>query len=136
MRAETQESDVTPDAGVKFLRVSEQERRRGHRVRVRSEVRDVRNSLLFVHNQILDHVQIFGARLKCEMPGGVAIRAAVVHVDMHVAAPPSLAWKVGNALESYTLRDSPTRRHVHVGTINAILRSVPNLDMNLSRRHG
>jgi len=51
----------------------------------------------------------------------VAIDAAVVHVDVHIAAPPSLGWKVGNALESYTLRDSHTRRHVHVGTKNPIL---------------
>src|SRR6267378_6101550 len=64
VRAEAEESHVAPRAGVKLLRVSEQERGRGDRVGVRTEVRNIRNPLLFVYDQILDDVQIFGARLE------------------------------------------------------------------------
>src|SRR5206468_1598100 len=47
----------------------------------------------------------------------------------------SLCWKVGDALESDTLCDSPTRRHVHVGTKHSVLRAPPNLYVHLSRRY-
>ena len=135
MRLEAEQADVSPDARMKLLRVHQQERCGGYRIGVRAEVGNVRNPLLLVHDQILDDVQILGARLECEMTRRVAIGAAVVHVDMHVPAPPSLSWKVGNALESNPLRHSPTRRHVHVGTKHLILGTSPHLDVHLPGGH-
>src|SRR2546423_14971174 len=66
----------------------------------------------------------------------VAIGAAIVHVHVHVAAPPFLSWKVGKTLEGDTLRDSLTRRHVHVGTKHLVLGTSPHFDVHLSCRHG
>ena len=136
VRGETQQPHVAPDAGVKFLRVPEHERRSRDRIGIRAEIRNVRNPLLFVHDQILDDVQILGARLEGEMRRCVAIGAAVVHVDVHVAAPPAARREIVHALENDAACHEAARRYRRVGTIHAILWSVPNLDMNLSRRHG
>src|SRR5206468_11021372 len=65
----------------------------------------------------------------------VAVGAAVVHVDMNVAAPPATPRQVVDAFENDAACDTSTRRHVHVGTINPILGSAPNLEMNRSRSH-
>ena len=89
VRLEAEQSDVAPDAGVKLLRVHKQERGGRYRIRVGAEVGDVRNPLLLVHNQILDDMQVLGARLEREMLRRVAVGATVVHVHVHVPAPPA-----------------------------------------------
>ena len=134
VRREAEQPQVAPHAGMKLLRMHEQKGGRRNGVLVGTEVRDIGNPLLLIDDQILDHVQVLGARLKRQMRRRVAVGTTIVHVDVNVARPPSLCWKVGDALESDTLRDSPTRRHVHVGTIDPVFRALPNFHVHLPSR--
>ena len=55
--------------------------------RDRDESRDVREPLLLVDNQVVDQIQILGARLLGEVRRRIPIEPAVVHVNVKVAAP-------------------------------------------------
>ena len=74
-------------------------------------------------------MEILGARLKREVRRRVAIGAAVVHVHVHIPAPPAARRQIVQTLESDAVCDTNTRRHVHVGTKDVILRSTPHLDV-------
>jgi len=101
---------------VKLLGVPEQKGRRRYGIGIGAEIGDVRDPLLFVHDQILDDVQILGTRLECQMRRCVAVGAAVVHVDMDVATPPPRAGRLSRRSRTMRRVIRTPRWHIHVGT--------------------
>ncbi len=71
-------------------------------------------------------MQVLGATLKGEVPRGVAVRAAVVHMHVKVAAPPATGRQVRQPLERQPLGHGPSRRDHHVRSRHAVFRSVPH----------
>ena len=72
-------------------------------------MRDVRDALLLVDDQVLDDVEVLGFRLCAQPRRVVAVGAAVVHVNVQVAAPPAACGKIHQALEAERAR-TPSRR--------------------------
>ena len=134
VRGEAQDPQVTPDTGVKFLGVPEQQRGARYRIGVRSEIGDIGNPLFLVDDQILDNVQILGPRLKREMRRGVAVGAAVVHVHVDVAAPPAAGSEIVDAFENDAAGHEAATRYRRVGTKHLVLGTSPHLDVHLPRR--
>ena len=82
MIVEMQQPEMSPVAGVKFLALID--RRRSDLTRVGREFADVGNALFLVDDQVVDDIEIFGARLRRESLEVLAISAAVVHVHVQV----------------------------------------------------
>ena len=98
-----EQADVPPIAGVELLAVEQQHAAGRRRVDSRQEGADVRDPLLLVDDQVVDEIEPFGARLLRQICGRVAVTAAVVHVDVEVAAPP------------LSRKRQPRQRHRHRG---------------------
>ena len=112
--ANIQQSQMTPLCRVKFLPVH------NHRVRVRSRIdlppriRNIRNPLLLIHNQIVHNPQILRLRLQNQMLRRIPILSSIIHVHMQITADPviffsgfarstsifTVTWAVPSALTS------------------------------------
>ena len=86
MIGQPEQAEVSPVARVIFLAVQDEDAVSTRRVRIGPEVADVRDPLFLVHDQIVDDIEVFRARLPGEIFGRVPIVAAVVHVDVKVGA--------------------------------------------------
>ena len=82
---------MTPVAGVVLLAVQHDVLRSRCRVDAAAAVRDVRNALFLVDDQRIDDIQVLGLGLQHEMRRIVAIKAAIVHVHVGIAADPVAA---------------------------------------------
>ena len=126
---EAEKRDMPPVARVVLLAVHQQEAARGDGIRTGAEIGDVGDALLFVHHQGLHDVQVLGACLEREVRRGVAVRAAVIHVHVQVAAPPPVRREVGEPLDHDASRDGARGADREVGVCDAVLRPVPHLDV-------
>jgi hypothetical protein len=82
---EVQQAHVAPETRVVFLRVEEEPlaaRRIG--LAARLEIRDVRDPLFLVDEQVVDDVEVLGVLLRKQRFRRGAVVAAVVHVHMEV----------------------------------------------------
>ena len=87
-----QQPDVSPITGMKFLPVKKQGAGGGSRIgRASPKIADVRNSLLFVHDQVLDDGEVFRFRLLDHVLRRIAVLTSIVHVDMDVSTHPAEA---------------------------------------------
>ncbi len=79
---------MAPEARVEFLRVDDGHSVAARGVGIRTKVTDIGDPLLLVDDQVVNHVQVLGARLPSEILGGVPIGAAVIHMNVQVGAAP------------------------------------------------
>ena len=56
------------------------------RPRLRRELAYLRNTLFLVDDQVIDHVEVFGLRLRRQTPKALSIDTAIVHVHVQICA--------------------------------------------------
>ena len=100
----------------------------------RLEVADVRNALLLVDDEVFDDVEAFGLGLELEVRRSISIGAAVVHVDVQIAAPPAARRHVGKAIEDEGLFGGAVRLDAQLAACDGVLRPARRLDDVLTRR--
>ena len=84
-----QKAEMSPVAGVKFLRVLQQVIFVGSQIELRRKVRDIGEALFFIDNQIFNDRQVLGGGLLNQMRRCIPIRARIVHVDMSIPTNPA-----------------------------------------------
>ena len=101
-----------------------------------SKICDVGNSLLLVHNQILDEEQILRGFLRHQPCWRVSIRPAIVHVHVQIPAQPLGIWLLGN-LNRLEMHHQLRLRACHNSfSGNLIFEAFHNLDVDASERDG
>ena len=136
MIAEAQQADVTPEAGVVLLAVEKQRVARGRRVETAGEVGDVGHPLFLVDDQALDHMNVFGLRLANQPSRIVAVGAAVVHVDVKIAAPDAAGGKVVEPLQRQVEREGGAGGDARGPPGQAVLQAAGDLDSHRPRGDG
>src|SRR5450631_3229879 len=86
----SQQSEMTPIAGVVLLAVNDERLRRRGRILLYSVVSDVRIALFLVHEQGIYKRQVFCFGLSYQMSRRVSILAAIIHVHVNIRAQPTL----------------------------------------------
>jgi hypothetical protein len=84
MIVQIQQAEMSPIIGMKFLCLHQQ-----HVVftqRLGSELRDVRNALFLVDDQVVDRIQVFGTCLFDQILRSVVIVPTIIHVHMQIGA--------------------------------------------------
>jgi len=92
---ETQQTQVAPVAGVKFLAVRQHYGVCRGTVRNRREVADIRYPLLLVDDQVEYDIEVLSIGLFDQPLGCVAVSTTIVHVHMDVSALPVLLHSGG-----------------------------------------
>ena len=130
-----QQADVAPDAGVVFLVVDDERPRSGGGV-LPDPIPDVRDTALLVDDQVLHDIEILRARLEREMPGCVAVGAAIVHVHVEVRASPPARGQVAEGSERDGEGRVATGPDVHRAALDAVCRPVGDFDRVPPGREG
>src|SRR3954467_1853682 len=88
MLSEMQKTEMSPIARMEFLTMHQEVVFCRSGIGLGAEVCDVWDALLFVDYQVFDDLQVLRRCLRYQMLRRVAVRARIIHVDMHIAVDP------------------------------------------------
>src|SRR3989475_2755769 len=132
---EVQKAQVTPNTGMELLSMEQKHIGRGSLIQSTREVRDIRDALLLIYNQVVDDTQILRCGLRHQVFRGVAISSTIIHMHMKVATYPAPVRLGGELQAPQAHRDDGALLRVYLrpDTFNVVFEPLHHLDFGTTR---